>query len=187
MSTHYSSAFNAQAMIKWAHGESLKIKQYAVNNDLHPILVYIGMSGVAHASYLAQALVKEKVNFMQIYVRKKNEKSHSTHRIEHNIYDFVDLNIEDGVLLNRNNCFIVFVDDFVDQFNSFFYAMDQVIKASPSMENFKEINIMFSLYSYGRMKNYEESSDTVLNEPQSFDEIINSNTYIKKLLDRWVE
>ena len=181
MSTHYSSAFNAQAMIKWAHGESLKIKQYAVNNNLHPILVYIGMSGVAHASYLAQALVKEKVNFMQIYVRKKNEKSHSTHRIEHNIYDFVDHNIKDG--LNRNNCFIVFVDDFIDRFNSFFYAMHQVIKASPFIENCKEINIMFSLYSYGRlfdnMKNY--------NEPQSFDEIINSNTYIKELLDRWVE
>lgn len=76
-SSHYSCGLNPSYMKAWASKKAAQIKKLIstkTNKEYLPVLLYSGMSGINHATYLASALTDLSVNFGQVYVRKKNEK-----------------------------------------------------------------------------------------------------------------
>ena len=103
-SSHYSQSFNPELMKAWA-----KKAAWAVNfkkNEDFPgnriVLVYTGMSGVAHGMYLSAALHRNNVKHEHLYVRKAHEKSHGR-KVESSLFDDY-----------RNNKYVlVFVDDYI--------------------------------------------------------------------------
>lgn len=147
MGTHYSTCFNVQAMMRWAKDVADEIKNYSQEHDLYPILVYSGMSGISHATYLATYL---KTNFTHVYIRKNEEKSHGK-QVEHNIDEYFFYSNSQYDKFNKDNCFIVFVDDFVSKFNTFNHCIKYLSKED-WIEDVDNIKIMFALYSMTHLR-----------------------------------
>ena len=147
MGTHYSTCFNVQAMMRWAKDVADEIKNYSKEYDLYPILVYSGMSGISHATYLATYL---KTNFTHVYIRKNEEKSHGE-QVEHNIDEYFFCLNKNYDKFNKDNCFIVFVDDFISKFKTFDYCMKR-LSEQDWIEDVDNIKIMFALYSMEHLR-----------------------------------
>lgn len=101
MTTHYSHAQSPALLVQWAMVAAANLKAFAQNNNVVPLLVYRGMSGVATATALSIEASRIGLEVGMVYVRKDNEQSHGV-QVEHHLASW-DMPLAP-----------VFVDDFLD-------------------------------------------------------------------------
>ena len=116
-SSHYSNCFDIDLMLERSKEHAKDLVEVPLN-DYHIILVYSGMSGVNHATYLAIALNELHIPFSQIYVRKEHEKAHGR--------DIEYSDIEFKVTSKRR--LFVFVDDFIDSGKTLHYITSALVR-----------------------------------------------------------
>lgn len=110
--SHYSLAQEPLLMIPWAKKIAYKIDAKYRNSPILPVLIYRGMSGVAHATAVSLMYTLETGKTLgMIYVRKSNEKSHGS-SIE---YDSDFIYREN----NPNKIDLIFIDDFISSGETF--------------------------------------------------------------------
>lgn len=104
MGTHYSFGQNPEQLNDWAEAVAERIKFANIPNIM---LCYTGMSGVSSATALMLKLHEKNIPVEMCYVRKPDEKSHGNP-------------VEISTTLNSRQYFTkIFVDDFIDQANTF--------------------------------------------------------------------
>lgn len=118
-STHYSNCFDVELMLKRSKQFAETLEEISLGG-YHIILIYSGMSGINHATYLSIALHERLVPFSQIYVRKENEKAHGR-AIEYSDIDFK--------VTSKRRLF-VFVDDFIDSGKTLHHITSSILRAT---------------------------------------------------------
>lgn len=114
MHGHYGRSLDNDALVSWALLQVQPLKQelnkWALSgHELmvpHPVFIFQGMSGVAHATAMATAwnTIHREIGCSSVYVRKPEEESHGQ-PVEYYFSDF-DTARHRGVLC--------FVDDMID-------------------------------------------------------------------------
>jgi orotate phosphoribosyltransferase len=138
-STHYSQAFNPEIMKTWAKKALPLIKTaMALKFPGHiPVLLYSGMSGVAHAMYLSNLMHSRRFKHEHIYIRKKREKSHGR-PVEYSAFKCDDFKKQKYVL--------VFVDDFISTGSTVNYCLSRVISSGHFPDRVKFSGIITATY-----------------------------------------
>lgn len=119
MGTHYSNVQNPESLQRrakaWADEVIKECKSKVTDKqNLFPVFVYRGMSGIGSATGLMLALynIDPEFKFGMVYVRKEEEQSHGS-RIEY------QMDSHDGDMRKR----FYFVDDFICSGESYARAM----------------------------------------------------------------
>lgn len=116
--THYSDALKIQNLAQYAKDNAEGLVKFATEHGKHPLLVYRGMSGVAHATAVAMCLHLNHSGFVfgQYYLRKEEEETHSNNSYELFLPNRSSVSYDLNLELRRvlEGYFPVFVDDFVD-------------------------------------------------------------------------
>lgn len=102
--THYSKSMSPKYMSVWGKSAAVELERCMMADaGFRPVLVYLGMSGIAAATAIISNLEKEFCDRVgMIYVRKEREASHGC-----------DIEVGNPDALH-NNPTIVVCDDFID-------------------------------------------------------------------------
>lgn len=127
--SHYSLAFQPEEMIKNTNSAA----DYVQKVGGVPVLLYSGMSGVAHATALQLELHRRSVKVFMAYIRKPYEESHGS-RVQTDIpYSYSSQRDKDAF---RDNV-VFFVDDFVASGAT----RDRCLKALRELQYYAPVNL----------------------------------------------
>lgn len=157
--SHYSLAHTPLKMIPWAKRIAVDIADEWKDSENIPVLIYQGMSGIAHATAISLMYALETGKTIgMVYVRKEDEVSHGS-RIE---FEYEILHPHDPVIGYKKNIHLdlIFVDDFWETGETFARCLEQFDQYHLCTEtNISKLRVFYAVKKFQSIRPIGELSN----------------------------